>query len=168
MKNIFYVLTVLLLCTNLYAENNQTSSSTQALIPCMVSSITDGDTIRVITPSQQEQKIRTYGIDCPEPGQDYGPEATERLRKLIDGQYVTLDVKDTDRYGRTVAIIMKDSVDIGLLMVREGYAWASRKYLGPAYLKKYIEAETYARNKKLGLWKNGMAIEPWVYRKKFK
>jgi len=64
-----------------------------------------------------------------------------------------------------VAIIMKDSVDIGLLMVKEGYAWAYRKYLGPAYLKKYIEAETYARNKKLGIWKNGMAIEPWIYRK---
>jgi len=163
MKNIFYTLVVFLLSTNLFAESNP-----QTLIPCMVSSITDGDTIRVITPSQQEQKIRLYGIDCPEPGQNYGPEATERLRKLLDGQYITLDVKDVDRYGRTVAIIMKDSVDIGLLMVKEGYAWAYRKYLRPEYLKKYIEAETYARNKKLGLWKNAMAIEPWVYRKKFK
>lgn len=165
MKNIFYILLVLFCCTNLFAESNQTTSSSQAFLPCIVSSITDGDTIRVINPSHQEQKIRIYGIDTPEPDQDYGPEATDRLRKLIDGKDVTLNVTGSDRYNRVVAIVMKDSVDIGLVLIKDGYAWAYRKYLDPGRLQKYVEAENYARNKKLGLWKNAGAVAPWDYRK---
>lgn len=164
MKNIFYALLVLFCCTNLFAENNQITSSANYILPCIVSSITDGDTIRIVTQSHQVKKIRLYGIDTPEIDQTYGPEATEKLRKLIDGKSIILDIKGTDRYGRTVAIVMKDSVDIGLVLIKEGYAWAYRKYLDPVRLQKYVEAENYARSKKLGLWKNAGAVAPWDYR----
>lgn len=165
MKNIILFLVTILLFTNSIAEQNSTPAS-QSIITGTVRSVVDGDTLYIIDSSRNEQKIRIYGIDCPEPKQAYGTEAKEKLRSFIDGKTITLIVTGHDRYGRVVGIVLKDSVDVGLSLVKSGHAWAYRKYLGPEYLTKYIEAESYAKNKKLGLWEKGNAVEPWNYRRK--
>ena len=40
-----------------------------------VISVTDGDTIRILTPEREQIKIRLYGIDAPEKKQPYGTAA---------------------------------------------------------------------------------------------
>lgn len=164
MKKIIFIIFFIasIACANQQYPVASNASQTSGV----VRSVVDGDTIWVIEDSQKEQKIRIYGIDCPEPNQDHGPEAEEVLRKTIDGKRVDLIITGSDRYGRVVAIIMKDGRDIGLYLVKNGHAWAYRKYLDGSHLKEYVEAENFARNKKLGLWKSGTAVEPWVFRRK--
>jgi hypothetical protein len=70
--------------------------------------ITDGDTIRVMHDDAAE-KIRLWGIDCPESKQAFGTRAKQFTGDLAFGKVVNVRVRDTDRYHRTVAeIILPD------------------------------------------------------------
>ncbi len=73
--------------------------------PVAAQTITDGDTLRM-----DGKSYRLWGIDAPETKQDCpdgwpaGRMATTRLLALMQGKTVVCEAKDTDRYGRTVAI----------------------------------------------------------------
>ena len=66
--------------------------------------VKDGDTIVVLHDSRGET-IRLYGIDAPEKGQDFGNRAKQALSGLVFGKTVEIKPMDTDRYGRTVAMV---------------------------------------------------------------
>jgi endonuclease YncB( thermonuclease family) len=73
-----------------------------------VVAISDGDTIRVMHNGTPE-RIRLWGIDCPEMKQPFGTRAKQFTGDLAFGQVVTVKVRDIDRYKRTVAeIILPD------------------------------------------------------------
>jgi endonuclease YncB( thermonuclease family) len=81
---------------------------------------------------------------------------------------VELHVFGTDRYGRTLAIIMLDGVDINLQQVRDGLAWVYEKYIGENSLDvqaRYRQAETEAKNQRRGLWSDPEPMPPWEWRK---
>jgi endonuclease YncB( thermonuclease family) len=135
--------------------------------------VKDGDTV-VISPIEGGQFFicRLYGIDAPEtpkngkPGQPYGEESTKELKKLILGQEVTAEIRDRDKYNLEVSVIRKGVKDMNLEMISRGAAWAYRKYLKPPYASEYIEAESAARGKGLGLWQQSNPEPPWEFRKK--
>ena len=132
-----------------------------------VMQVKDGDTV-VISPVDGGQFFicRLYGIDAPEATkQPYGEESTKELKKLILKQEVAIDVKDRDKYGREVCVISKESTDINLEMIKKGAAWAYRKYLKTPYASEYIDAESEARDKRLGLWQQNNPQPPWEFRK---
>lgn len=91
--------------------------------------ITDGDTLKL-----NGVAYRLWGIDAPETKQDCpdgwaaGRLAATHLQSLISGSIVVCERKDTDRYGRTVAICRAGGEDLGAKMVRDGYAWAFLRY----------------------------------------
>src|ERR1039457_5159461 len=88
-----------------------------------VVSITDGDTIRVMHNGVSE-RIRLWGIDCPESKQAFGTRAKQFTGDLAFGQTVTVKVRDIDRYKRTVAeIILPDGRNLNRELVRAGLAW---------------------------------------------
>ena len=62
--------------------------------------IIDGDTVELTDGT----RIRLHGIDTPERDQPYGKQATRQLDKLL-GRTVYVEEKDTDRYGRVVAVL---------------------------------------------------------------
>ena len=144
----------------------------QQTITAKVMKVSDGDTVKVrpVT-GGKDIRVRLYGIDAPEirhgrkEGQNYGEDAAEALRSLVLRQDVTVEVMDTDRYGRTVGRIYKGKQDINLEMVRLGYAWAYVQYLKRPHASEYIDAEKEARQKKLGLWKDNNPTPPWEFRK---
>ena len=72
--------------------------------PGMVVGINDGDKIKVMR-AHKEVKIRLYGIYTPERGQPFSKKAKQFTSDMIFGKIVEVDVMDTDRYGRTVALI---------------------------------------------------------------
>jgi endonuclease YncB( thermonuclease family) len=73
-----------------------------------VVAISDGDTIRVMHNGASE-RIRLWGIDCPEMKQPFGTRAKQFTGDLAFGQVVIVKVRDIDRYKRTVAeIILPD------------------------------------------------------------
>lgn len=126
-----------------------------------VISVYDGDTITVMT-KNGKQRVRLYGIDAPEREQVYGAESRKFLADYIDRKDVTLHVFSIDQYGRLVAIVLKDDVDINAKMVRNGKAWS---YDG--FSNRYTELCKKARKEKRGLFGLGSEpLEPWRYRKK--
>ena len=130
--------------------------------------VSDGDTINIqkVENGQfvgEELRIRMYGMDAPEKSQDYGPESRQALEKLVAGKTLSIEVKNKDRYGRTVAIIYVDGKNINEEMVKTGNAWWYQEYA-----KNDTQFEEYQKNakqKKLGLFSRKGYIEPWVYRR---
>jgi micrococcal nuclease len=128
-----------------------------------VVSIADGDTFTLLTPENKQVKIRLHGIDCPERSQDYGTVARQKLSDLIFGQPVRIEEKDTDRYGRTIAIVYNvKGVNINEQLLKEGLAWHYTAYdKNPAW----TALEQQARRQKAGLWAQPAPIAPWEFRK---
>jgi endonuclease YncB( thermonuclease family) len=124
--------------------------------------VTDGDTITILDANQTQHKIRLHGIDTPEYRQPYSRAATKALSDLVAGEGVAVDVKDTDRYGRTVGVVYKGNVNVNLEMVKSGYAWWYKKYA--PFDDDLREAEERARTDKLGLWADPDPVPPWEWR----
>jgi endonuclease YncB( thermonuclease family) len=125
--------------------------------------VSDGDTITILDDSNTQHKIRLHGIDTPEYKQDYGQAARNAMSRLLAGKTVGIDVKDRDRYGRTVGVVYVDGLNANLEMVRLGYAWWYRQY---AQFDSDLErAETNARQRGLGLWAAPNPVPPWDWRR---
>ena len=125
----------------------------------------DGDTLTILTPSHKF-RVRLFGIDAPEVLQEYGIQSRDLLRDLILGQNVTVEVINVDQYGRAVAVIRKDLLEINTERVRSGAAWHYHQYA--AGEKELAEAQQEAKNAKAGLWQKSHPVPPWEYRQKEK
>jgi len=68
-------------------------------------------------------------------------------------------------YRREVCHVTLNGMDVNLEMVRLGHAWAYVHYLKKPYKALYVDAETEARNKRIGLWKDSNPVPPWEYQK---
>jgi len=125
--------------------------------------VADGDTISVMH-NGREDKIRLFGIDCPEGGQAYGRKAKQYTSSLVFGKTVQVEVKDRDQYGRTVGMVTgPDGSNVNYAIVAAGLAWWYRQYApGDATFERL---ETEARLAKRGLWADPHAVPPWDYRR---
>jgi len=69
--------------------------------------------------------LRLHGIDAPElKGETLkaGKAARARLREVVEGKEVVIDSRELDKYGRTVAVVLLDGVNVNELLVSEGHA----------------------------------------------
>ncbi|SFS49173.1 thermonuclease family protein [Sphingobacterium wenxiniae] len=124
--------------------------------------IADGDTITLLDSTNNKIRIRLYGIDCPENGQDFSNVAKKFTSEMCFQKHVCVDVKDIDRYGRTVGIVWSDSTNVNLELLREGLAWHYKHF---DKSEEFAQAEHLARVYKKGLWVQGNAKPPWEYRR---
>ena len=105
------------------------SSPALALPTVTIQSCYDGDTCTTTT----KEKIRLACIDTPElKGKRAEPipakAARDYLNGLVAGEKVAIRRITKDRYGRTVAEISKDGVNIQQLLVRKGLASVFKRY----------------------------------------
>ena len=128
--------------------------------PARVDRVVDGDTVEVSRGSSLV-KIRLFGIDAPEHDQPGGASAAAALRSLVGGQEVEIVALDVDRYGRTVARVLLEGHDIGVVLVQTGHAWQFTRYDHGIVLR---DAERAARAKRLGVWAEAGASPPWLWR----
>jgi endonuclease YncB( thermonuclease family) len=122
--------------------------------------VTDGDTITVLV-NKETIKVRLEGIDAPESGQSYGTKSKQALSEMVFGKPVTVKKTGTDKYKRTLGIVMVGDVDANAKMVEDGWAWHFKKYNDEERLAKL---EVVARNAKRGLWADENPLAPWDYR----
>ena len=125
--------------------------------------VIDGDTIVL-----NGEKIRFSGIDTPELKQMCmkgdqkvfcGMFAKMLLVKKIGNETPKCIREGKDIYKRTLAECFVNGKSLSVFLVRNGYAFAYRKYS-----KKFIEDEEYAKTNKLGMW--AMTFQyPWDFRK---
>ena len=89
----------------------------------------------------------------------------KELKELILGQTVEVTLTGKKTYRPKDCIIRNDGTDVNLEMVKRGYAWAYRHYLRGLYASEYLDAESEARAKKLGLWQDDNPTPPWEFRR---
>ena len=123
--------------------------------------IADGDTVTILVGGDQQVKIRLFGIDAPERGQDYSRRSRETLADLVFEKEVRVVVHDKDRYGRTVGDIYVGNTLVNEKMIKDGWAWDYARY---SKSKHYAELEREARESKRGLWAGKSPISPWDFR----
>ena len=125
--------------------------------------VTDGDTIRI-----GDERIRFSGIDAPEIKQiciyqeiefKCGEYSKNLLIEKISNQQVNCIREGKDQYGRTLAECFVGKESLSSYLVREGYAFAYRKYSN-----KFILDEEYAQSKGNGMWSMDFMF-PWDFRK---
>ena len=126
--------------------------------------IIDGDTIHL-----NNEKIRFTGIDTPELKQTCnknneivycGIKARKLLIDKIGKNKVNCVREGKDQYKRTLAECFINDISLSRFLVREGYAFAYRKYS-----KKFIKDENFAKKNNKGMW--SMKFDyPWDWRKK--
>lgn len=129
-------------------------------------SVGDGDTMRV-RDGGRLVTVRLACIDAPEMAQrPYGARAREALQQLAPvGSDVALQIQTRDRYGRSVAEVFRGGENLNLAMVRQGAAFAFRRYLGQCNSKRYISAEGQAESQRAGVWAiPGGITRPWDWR----
>jgi endonuclease YncB( thermonuclease family) len=135
-------------------------------VKATVLSIGDGDTIRV-RQAGKALTVRLACIDAPETAQTpYGLTSRQYLQQRLPiGREVSLDIKTTDRYGRSVAEVISE-ININLALVEDGQAFAYRQYLSGCDAKEYLDAEYRASRRRYGVWQvEGGITRPWDFRR---
>ena len=134
-----------------------------------VLSVGDGDTIRVSSPSGTgKTTVRLACIDAPENNQNpYGNDARQALQEHLPiGTEISLRTKATDRFGRTVAEVLKGTNNINQELVATGAAFVYWQYIDGCDRETYSRLENEARLKSLGIWAVPGGIQrPWDYRR---
>ncbi len=95
---------------------------------CTLNYVYDGDTVALDCPLGRKT-TRLVGFDTPEtkdPGcmaeAALGKRATLRLRELVQAGQVAFDGRGYDKYGRLLATLTVDGVDVAEILVAEGLA----------------------------------------------
>jgi endonuclease YncB( thermonuclease family) len=167
-------------CEHLPAANHPSNrpSLSRTLSPSSASdasyrvvSVSDGDTLRVSQGDHQQlMTVRLACIDAPELHQGiYGQVAAQRLKQLLPiGQVVQLQIRDTDRYGRKVAEVSREHININLQMVTEGQAVVYDRYLtscSQTTQQQLRQAQRRAQAQRFGFWQQSSPMLPQDYRR---
>jgi micrococcal nuclease len=120
--------------------------------------VSDGDSLTVLR-EHTPVRIRLHGIDSPEAGQDFGSRAKAAAAELAFGKVVTVRTVDTDRHGRTVAlVVLPDGAILNHELIRSGNASWFRKHAPVDSTVERLEAE--AREVRRGLWAQKNPVPP--------
>lgn len=133
-----------------------------------VLSVADGDTVTVAVHGNPEMPviIRLYGIDAPEKDQPGGQDARARMEELAPvGKALEVIPFDTDRYGRSVALLMDGKTCLNREMIDSGMAWTYTRYCKARFCRLWQSAQDKARNARKGIWKADNPTPPWNWRK---
>lgn len=114
--------------------NTVTYEDTEKFIPPVTSGkvikVYDGDTITIASTLPWSQSpiyrfsVRLRDIDCLEINSDAPNAITARdtVHELVFGRVVTLDRVDLDKYGRILADVYCDGVNLSQLLLEQGLA----------------------------------------------
>jgi endonuclease YncB( thermonuclease family) len=130
--------------------------------------VIDGDTLQI-----DGRPLQLYGIDAPELGQlcrqegrmwRCGRDAAASLQKLVvlsgplDCSSWAPRIEEARADGIPVRVCEASREDLGMTLLHNGYAVAL-----PGSFPEYAEAERYAREAHLGIWR-GEFRPPWEWR----
>jgi micrococcal nuclease len=119
-----------------------------------VGRVIDGDTIELT----DMRRVRYLMIDTPESTtttECYGPEAKQFNLDLVDGKEISMvfDVVREDQFGRLLAYVTVDGVEINPVIVERGYACVLHiPPNGDDRVQEFEDLELRARTLGRGLW----------------
>lgn len=150
----------LLLASHSYAATSFCSLAHAPTEFAAVQHVVDGDTLRL----QDGRSVRLLGINAPELGgrgrtaEPYAVKATRHLTRLVKGNSgnvaLQLGEQSHDRYGRILAHLYdRKGVSLEEQLVAAGLAYHVVIAPNAALAGCLAQAEHYAREQRLGLWK---------------
>lgn len=134
-----------------------------------VVAVTDGDTVKVLTPDLAEERVRLATIDAPERKQPFGAVSRRHLSDILYSKNVEIDWSKRDRWGRIVGRVIVGGKDAGLTQIRAGLAWHYTAYADEQSTEDralYSAGEADARLSGAGLWADPAPTPPWEWRRK--
>lgn len=136
----------------------------QTTLTAKVVGIKDGDTVVVIDSLNNQTTLRLAEVDCPEKSQPFGTKAKQFTSDQIYLKTIKYIVTDTDRYGRSIAMIYynTDNKYLSAEIIKAGMGWHYKRY---STSKELALFEVNARKNKIGLWIDINPIEPSLWRK---
>ena len=168
MKNLIFV-SLLFLTSTLVAQKSSVG---------YVQRVIDGDTYVVDMLSYKGSPatitVRIVNVDCPElafipkrrPAQEFGQEATDSVKALIENKTVELTYYGKDFFGRVIAFVYIEGKRLDNIILAKGWGWQYTGYHKGKGYKEGTKLMESAKAQKLGLWALPNPIEPSIYRKK--
>lgn len=126
-----------------------------------VVAVLDGDTV-LIKRANGLKKVRMVGIDAPEKAQTFGETSRRSLAEMVLGKQVKVTSEAVDQYGRMIAHLSVDGLDVNAEQVRRGMAWEYSRFHNNRAL---LALEEEARLAPRGLWALSEPVPPWEWRK---
>lgn len=126
-----------------------------------VIAVLDGDTV-LIKRANGLVKIRMAEIDAPEKAQTFGETSKRSLSEMVLGKQVKVVSQAVDQYGRMVAHLSVDGLDVNSEQIRRGMAWEYSHFHGNREL---VALQEEARQAPRGLWALSDPMPPWEWRK---
>jgi micrococcal nuclease len=120
--------------------------------------IIDGDTLTLLI-DKKPVKIRFSDIDAPEKTQPFYSRSKDSLAELCWGKDVIINARGNDRFGRPVATVYCDGVNVNRVQVDRGMAWVHPSL---------PSLEVAARRQQLGLWQDPYPVAPWIFRRELR
>lgn len=141
-----------------------TTLFSQTTLTAKVIGIKDGDTVVVLDSLNNQTTLRLAEVDCPEKSQPFGTKAKQFTSDQIYLKTIKYIVTDTDRYGRSIAMIYYDTDNkyLSAEIIKAGMGWHYKRYFTSKELANF---EIKARKEKTGLWVDNNPIEPSEWRK---
>lgn len=148
---------VLFLCVNF--------TFSQTTLTARVIAIKDGDTVVVLDSLNNQTTLRLAEVDCPEKNQPFGTKAKQFTSDQVYLKTIKYVVTDTDRYGRSIAMIYYDSDNkyLSAEIIKAGMGWHYKRY---SKSKELALFEDNAKKNKIGLWIDNNPINPSEWRSK--
>ena len=136
----------------------------QTTLSAKVIGIKDGDTVVVLDTLNNQTTLRLAEVDTPEKSQAFGTKAKQFTSDQIYLKTIKYVVTDTDRYGRSIAMIYYDTDNkyLSAEIIKAGMGWHYKRY---STSKKLALLEDNAKKNKIGLWIDNNPIAPWEWRK---
>lgn len=139
-------------------------SFSQTTLKAKVVGIKDGDTVVVLDSLNNQTTLRLAEVDTPEKNQPFGTKAKQFTSDQIYLKTIKYVVTDTDRYGRSIAMIYYDTDNkyLSAEIIKAGMGWHYKRY---STSKELALFEDNAKKNKIGLWVDNNPIAPWEFRK---
>ena len=134
--------------TNYLTKGNEYAANT------VVKRVLDGDTIELDT----GKTFRLNGITCPEKGEKYFQEAKDFTESKVLDEKVSLEYEEKykrDAYKRLLGYVFVNGENLNVELVKNGLCKVViyKKRAKLIYQDELLEAETQAKQEKLGIWK---------------
>jgi len=107
-------------------------------------------------------KVRLAEIDAPEKEQVFGETSKRSLAGMVLDKQVKVSSQAVDKYGRMVAHLSVDGLNVNAEQIRRGMAWEYSHFHGNRLL---VALQEEARQAPRGLWALGEPVPPWKWRK---
>lgn len=116
-----------------------------------VVTVLEGDLIKVGHKGRIE-RVRLYGIDCPDLQQTFGQKARRYTTSVAEGKRAKIRPVTRDARGDILAMVWVNGHLLNQVLIREGYARVNRGSCGQAICEDWLRYEAWARDRGRGLW----------------